>query len=447
MSYIQGVAIRNTAGYVTDGANDWGETTLATDYPATTTQGNKVGLESGVNWSNRDRNAAIDPRLAGMGYTNNNVTATIRFDITAGTKNIRLAAGDYNYASGALVEIFDTTTSLGVVISTATTAGDRFRDATDVEYSSANWPGSNTAISKTFSTTICRFTIGTTANSTLYAIAYMYVEDAGGSTTAWKKLANLGPGQKPGANPPLRAFKQGVPYGANVTVALTGQSVAASAGTLVSAIAYGLSGQAVAGSAGTFVPNLSAVIAGQPVTASAGTVGGNVDYTIAGQAVTASSGTLVPNIAYGLTGSAVTASTGTLTATANDVTVALSGQAVTASAGTLTPSITASINGQDVIVSAGTLTPLGGDQPIIPPPLPGGAGFVRGNKRKKAGPVMRDGQVFGEAFPISPFMETTKESMRVGEVKRLKYAKITKASPIVDHSERDAVVLLLQHLL
>jgi len=74
-------------------------------------------------------------------------------------------------------------------------------------------------------------------------------------------------------------------------------------------------------------------------------------------------------------------------------------------------------------------------------------GFVRGSKRKKAGPVMRDGQVFGETFPISPFMETTNESMRVGEAKRSKYAKTSKASPIVDNSEQDAVVLLLKHLL
>jgi len=84
-----------------------------------------------------------------------------------------------------------------------------------------------------------------------------------------------------------------------------------------------------------------------------------------------------------------------------------------------------------------------------PVPAPTGSvpGFVRGGKRKKAGPVMRDGQVFGEAFPISPFMETTKEAMRVGEAKRSKYAKTSKAAPIVDNSEQDAVVLLLKHLL
>jgi len=181
MSFPQGIALRNTAGYVTDGANDWADTSTAADYPQTSTQGNTVGLEGGANYSNRDRNNTIDARLAGMGYTFNNTTTTVRIDLaSSGSKNVRIAAGDYNYASNVLIELFDTTTSKGVLASTATTAANKFRDAVNAEYSAAAWPGSNTAVNVTFSTTICRFQMGTTSGGLLYVLAYVYVEDAGG---------------------------------------------------------------------------------------------------------------------------------------------------------------------------------------------------------------------------------------------------------------------------
>lgn len=157
---------------------------------------------------------------------------------------------------------------------------------------------------------------------------------------------------------PLRSRKWMVATGGNVTVALSGQAVTASAGTLIPSSTVAASGQAVTASAGTVAPSTSLAASGQAVAASAGTLTPSMSVTAAGQAVTASAGTLTPSATVALSGQAVTVSAGTLTYSAgSNITLTLAGQAVTVSAGTLGVASAKALTGQVVAASAGTLVP------------------------------------------------------------------------------------------
>ena len=59
-------------------------------------------------------------------------------------------------------------------------ANDRIKDATNTIYTAANWPANNTAVNKTFTTTICRF-------RQTGQIAHVYIESAA-STAQWSGL-------------------------------------------------------------------------------------------------------------------------------------------------------------------------------------------------------------------------------------------------------------------
>lgn len=152
-----------------------------------TLQGNNVGWMGPMNGSGgtqgRDRNSSIDRRLGGMQFnTLSSEVLKYAFDVPPGTYRVRIAAGDYNYARPVKVEVFDNTTSLGVLCSTATTAGGKFRDATNVEYTAAAWPGSNALSGNlTVATGPLVFRIGDGTNQCY--IAHIWVESvaAGGA--------------------------------------------------------------------------------------------------------------------------------------------------------------------------------------------------------------------------------------------------------------------------
>jgi hypothetical protein len=183
MGFPQGINFRDTPGFVTDSTYEDPEhangtlSNIAT-YPRTTVQGNNVGWEdlpSGIN--TRDRNAAIDRRLAGTHFSSQPTKVTYRIDLpAAGAYKIRLAAGDASNAARSDVELFDTVTSLGTLASGATALGG-FDDATNTEYTAANWPGSNTQAAKTFASTICRLTLGDGTN-TGASVNHVYIENA-----------------------------------------------------------------------------------------------------------------------------------------------------------------------------------------------------------------------------------------------------------------------------
>lgn len=177
MALPQGINFRQTSGYVTDGANEDYEITSSSSesYPHTTAQGNNVGWETvSINYQTRDRQSGNDPRLAGVNW-NDVVSADFRMDLpSAGNYNVGIAAGEGNYARDVAFDLYDTSSSLGSLTTGSTSAAQRFKDATNTEYTEVTWPTSQTLVEKTFSTTICRFR----APSASQFIAHVYVESA-----------------------------------------------------------------------------------------------------------------------------------------------------------------------------------------------------------------------------------------------------------------------------
>lgn len=156
---------------------------------------------------------------------------------------------------------------------------------------------------------------------------------------------------------PLRSrkwFTQG--GGGDVSVALTGQSASAAAGTLGVTHSNATAGQAATAGAGTLAPSLAIAITGSASATSAGTLTPAATATLAGHQGSVSAGTLAPTTTLGLAGQAASAAAGTVTPL-GDVTVALSGQAITASAGTASPAITCAASGQSCAATAGTILP------------------------------------------------------------------------------------------
>jgi len=189
MSLPQGIAFRASNAFVTDVAPDFCENgvpdsdtqidTGEADYPTTSTQGNNEGWETvdadGIQVRNRN---AANARLSGMHQcTNANDINTWRLDLpSTGDKSIRSAAGEFNYTAGTYLELFDTASSLGV-LSTGTTSGAAtWKDATNVERSSAaDWASNNAAATKTFTTTILRLQMGSGALQG--TVSFFFVED------------------------------------------------------------------------------------------------------------------------------------------------------------------------------------------------------------------------------------------------------------------------------
>ncbi len=140
----QGFDFRNTKTFVADPA---GSTYVlaTTAYP---TQGN--GITYGwVNTSlvqGRDRNAKLDPRLAGVNLITNGSPATFYVDLpSAGTYNLSLAMGDAGYQEcwvQCQIQFLDGNTVLATVTRGSTNLG-YFYDAKGNNWSAAAWPASN----------------------------------------------------------------------------------------------------------------------------------------------------------------------------------------------------------------------------------------------------------------------------------------------------------------
>src|SRR3990167_1659493 len=165
-----GINHRATSDYVTDGPND--TYCLNETYPVT--RGRMTfGWEDYHSDGARDRTTAYDVRLAGLRHTENvGVPHRFRVDLVAsGNYTIRMSLGDAIYDHPyQYLQLKDDTTVLTTIDDSDGTAIANFDDATGVNRTAANWPGGNLPYSATFSSTICRFVIGT-------------LTDLGGNTT------------------------------------------------------------------------------------------------------------------------------------------------------------------------------------------------------------------------------------------------------------------------
>lgn len=179
---------RSTSTYVTDSA---GETYCIS---ATNTAGGigeayAVNLRDGISFGweqnsveTRDRNSGLDRRFAGTHFNGAN-TNTFRVDLPAtGTYSIRIASGDPSNAQATnKFEVLDDLTSK-FSVTQGTSAADRFIDATGAEYSSAAWPGSNTAVQATFATTKFILKIGNNAAVTTGFIVHLEIAAVSAAT-------------------------------------------------------------------------------------------------------------------------------------------------------------------------------------------------------------------------------------------------------------------------
>lgn len=154
----------------------------------------------------------------------------------------------------------------------------------------------------------------------------------------------------------LRSVSYRDTVGANVTVAITGQSATFTAGTMTPNSSVAITGQSATFTAGTFVPNSAVAITGQSASFTAGSMVISSALAISGLTATFSPGTLLPNISVALSGQTATFTAGTVTAT-NNVTVSITGQTATFTAGTVSPAIDLPIAGQSIVSTQGSLSP------------------------------------------------------------------------------------------
>lgn len=158
MSIDAGFDFRSSLGYVTDPAGSYA--VLGEAYPHTYATGVVGGYED-AGFSQRDRNASNDARIAGCIFSGGS-NRLFRLDLpAAGDYDIYLAVGDPSNASSAYGTdpywdwyIRDTTTDLLHV--TGATGANEFLDATMAVRTAAAWPGSNAKATLTFATTILR---------------------------------------------------------------------------------------------------------------------------------------------------------------------------------------------------------------------------------------------------------------------------------------------------
>lgn len=176
---------RLSSGFVTDTGGC--VPVLDETYPHTYANGATAGWEQTSIDGSRDRNAALDPRLAGVNRNlSNDVFREFRVDLPAtGSYDIRAAIGDASFGASngenPFASIKDTTTSLFTIVAgDGSMAAEEFYDATGVKRTSAaNWVSSNAVKTLTFSTTIFRLRLeNATAGYT--PVAHLRVTSAAG---------------------------------------------------------------------------------------------------------------------------------------------------------------------------------------------------------------------------------------------------------------------------
>lgn len=286
----------------------------------------------------------------------------------------------------------------------------------------------------------------------------------------------------------LQLFKppRAAPASTNVTLTLSGQTATFTEGTLSPAVSYAPTGQTATFTEGTLSPSLTYSLSGQTATFAEGTISPTVTYgltgqtatfsegtitasvnsditlSLSGQTATFSEGTLSASIDYSLTGQAATFSEGAIAAALSYALVALnstftegalspaidyglSAETATFTEGAITPQVpgdvTVQLSGLQAVFSEGQITVTGQDIAAAPAAIGSVPGFVPGAKKKKrrvGGPVMREDQVFGEQYPVSPHLQPL-----ISVPKRAE--RIQSASKADDH--REAILALLRELL
>ena len=179
----QGFDFRSTSNFVTDPPGDT-YVLATTAYP---TKGNgvtygwlKTSLEQG-----RNRNAGVDPRLAGVNLITNGSPATFYVDVPApGTYNLSLGMGDDSYEDcwkQCLIQFLDGNTVVATVSEGLINLGN-FYDATGKNWSAATWPANNLSQQVTLTSSRLTVILGTNqATGDFTPIAFLGVAQGSSS--------------------------------------------------------------------------------------------------------------------------------------------------------------------------------------------------------------------------------------------------------------------------
>ncbi len=179
----QGFDFRNTAAFVTDPPGD--TYVLPTMKYPTTANGVTFGWVKTSLVQGRDRNAKLDPRLAGVNFATNGSPATFYVDLPSpGTYNLSLALGDAGYQAcwvQCQIQFLDGNTVLATVTKGSTNLG-YFYDAAGNNWSAAAWPGSNVSQQVTLAGSRLTVVVGTNnASGDSTPIAFLAVAQASGA--------------------------------------------------------------------------------------------------------------------------------------------------------------------------------------------------------------------------------------------------------------------------
>lgn len=186
-----GINFRASAPYVTDGTDECYDLGIDAAYPIV----NRCSLGATYGWTAiyadcpRDRNNALDRRLAGMCQQPNTGQGTFRLNIvnTTSTYKICLALGDGSFGKDVYAELRDNAT-VRFTVSDLSVAGGSFVDANGTELTAANWAASQvckTGIS--IASGILILAIGANGgggHAGDSAVAHLYVEEEAAPVTA-----------------------------------------------------------------------------------------------------------------------------------------------------------------------------------------------------------------------------------------------------------------------
>ena len=209
----QGFDFRNTANFVTDPSGDT-YVLPSTTYP-TKGSGVTYGWTNKLLVQGRDRNAKLDPRLAGVNLITNGSPATFYVDVPSpGTYNLSLAMGDAGYQEcwkQCQIQFLDGNTLLATLTEGLTNLR-YFYDAVGNNWSAAAWPGSNVSQQVTLTGTRLTVIVGTNqVTGDFTPIAFLGVAQVSGP-----------PNFTMSASPPSLSIQQGNQGTSTITTTISG---------------------------------------------------------------------------------------------------------------------------------------------------------------------------------------------------------------------------------
>ena len=188
MAWTKGLNFRAISTVVTDGAD---ETYVQADpYPTVRNVSTFGWLSNTSTIQVRDRSTTVDRRLVGLHFTEASTGASFQIDLpSSGDYLIRAAYGDGANPQTINISLLDD----GVVFSSVTgdAGANQFFDAAGVLRTAAEWPSSNTSLSRTFSTTSLILRINSTAVAS-YGVAHLFldqvIQGGGAPQRVWRDV-------------------------------------------------------------------------------------------------------------------------------------------------------------------------------------------------------------------------------------------------------------------